>query len=210
MRRSFLFVPAVLLLSAAPGQAAVWDWIKDLSGPGPSESRGNLLWTFCFGSPLDRRPQDPCLFADGRRFVNESDDNFPNRVRFEAYDFGITWKLWEERIELGGGAGFMRFHSEDRINGGEMTTRKFTLNLPRMVAVPVRIIFPMIPNEGWPRRLSRVLKVYGRFNIIPGRIDATDFGVPLGSGVGQSTFAEENDIVWSNGFILDLGELVWP
>jgi len=221
MKRFTIVALFVLILTPGRAEALWWDWIKELSGPGPSQSEGNGLATLCIsewphlGDPLHPPPPDakikkvPCIFIDGRTYVNGEDDNFPNRVRIRAWDFGITWKLLHERIEIGSGLGFMQFDSADRItnNGLRVTTRKFTLTTPRIVAVPVRLFFPMIPDKGWPGRLSRLLKFHARMNIIPGTIDATDFGVPVGTAQGQSTFRAVNDAVWSSGFIVDIGEL---
>lgn len=213
MTRSVTAVLAIVLFTAAPAEANWWDWIHQLSGPGPSDSRGNALATICFGAADRGDARVLCPFIDVRRFVTRPEDNFPNRVEFEAFDFGVTWMLAKRRVELGAGAGFMRFHSEDRIaDRGEITTTKLTFNAPRVVVVPLAFLAPdasLRPLRSGRARLLRLLKVYARLNVIPGTIDATDFGVPLGSGSGESTFSAKNDVVLSHGFIIDIGELFW-
>jgi len=200
----------VLLAVASPAEAGMWDWIKELSGPGPSEGRGNLLGTMCF-DPLRTAPwTQPCAFVDWRSFENESDNNFPNNVRIEAYDFGVTWKLHTSgAIEVGAGAGLMRFSSDDRINnsGAQVITTKLTLTAPRVVLAPIGLFLDKTDRD-FLSNLARVLKLYARYNFISGKLDATDFGVRLGTGPGESTFSVDGDFVPSYGFIFDLGELL--
>jgi hypothetical protein len=201
----------ILLLTVAPrAEANFWDWIHELSGPGKSKTQGAVVYSDCF-SPLRTAPMTrPCLFLDWQSYRNLDGDNFPNSVRFDFYDVGVTWKLHRSRaFEVGAGIGLVRFSSDDQINntGDTVTTSRVTVILPRLVLAPGALFFDG-GARGWGARWARVAKLYGRQNIIPGTIDATDFGVRLGTGPGESTFTEDNDAPWSYGVIFDLGELV--
>jgi hypothetical protein len=201
-------VLVLLLAAASPAEANMWDWINELSGPGPSHGRGNGLITVCAPGRAAEWKR-PCGFFDLRRFETESEDNFPNDVSFVVYDGGLTWKLWRRAFEVGFGGGAMRFTSDDRItnSGDDVTTTKFIFTIPRVVAVPGAAFFERIDSD-WGARFARVFKVYARVNIIPGTMDATDFGVRLGSGPDESTFRAGTHGVPSVGWILDLGELL--
>lgn len=216
MKRSVVAAAICAALLAYPGRAdaGIWDWIQELSGPGPSGARPgkNILSTFCFGGDGRFKPRPrvtatatstgafnkkPCLYADYRRFDNEDDDNFPADVTLSFYDVGPTWELLQEgQIEIGVGMGAMRSESND------VNNTQFTITLFRFTIQPLSLV------PGWERnRWLSILKAYYRVTLIPGTIDATDFGVPLGSGPGQSTFSTDNDRVRSAGFIVDVFEL---
>jgi len=216
MIRLLAGVTLLLLLAPARADAAWWDWIKELSGPGPSQSKFSVIGTICtsdIAKDKDVAIQEknrttlkkpPCLFVDFRPFDNKSDDNFPNNVQIQAWDFGVTWKLFDQRVEVGAGGGLMRFASDDHItNSGEKVTHTSgTLTIPRIVVVPLRFL-PCTKARAW-----RILKFYIRENVILGTIDAMTFGVPSGSGAGASTFRAKNDPVFSYGFLLDFVELL--
>jgi hypothetical protein len=202
----------ILLLTVAPrAEANVWDWIHELSGPGKSKTQGAVVYSDCFDSLRTAPMTRPCLFLDWQSYRNLDDDNFPNSVRFDFYDVGVTWKLHRSRaIEVGAGIGLVRFSSDDQINDTDdkVTTNRVTVILPRLVLAPGALFFDRSAS-GTGARIARVFKLYGRQNIIPGTIDATDFGVRLGTGEGESTFTEDNDRPWSYGLIFDFGELLF-
>jgi hypothetical protein len=210
----------VLLFIPTTAEAWYFDWIWELSGPGPSEGGPGVLGTFCLFSNASSRGSTrfdpaPCLYVDRRSVQNDrdgkggDDDNFPNRVRLEPWDFGVSWRLFNDGLEVGAGIGFIRFQSDDLIaHRGKLARTKFTVNAPRVVVAPIRLLFPGVDNSDWTGALTRLVKVYGRLTIIPGTIDATDFGVPLGMAPGQSTFRERNDVVPSAGLVIDVGEFL--
>lgn len=213
MRHSLVCAVALLLLTPIPSEAW-WDWIKELSGPGPSKGhQPTVIATVCVLEWFDDSPlseKDPCIFVDRRAYFTIPEENaFPNEVEFQAWDFGASWRLAGNRLQLGAGAGFMRFTSDDQIdNIGETVTRRFTLTLPRIVLVPLRFI-PGVPKDnGFWATTARVVKFHVRMNIIIPKIDAPDFGVPFGVGPGRSRFIARIDPVWSYGFMIDLGELL--
>jgi hypothetical protein len=140
------------------------------------------------------------VYFDYRRFKNEDDDNFPAEVKLSFYDVGPTWELLREgQIEVGVGVGVMR--SE----GNNINHSNFTVTFFRFAIQPLSLV------PGWERkRGAAILKWYVRATLIPGTIDAMDFGVGLGSGAGQSTFSAKNDTVRSMGFMVDLLELLRP
>lgn len=219
MRHIYTAIVTVLLLTPAKAAAMPWDWIKELSGPGDSTGNPGLLTTVCpfqWFSDANIAVNDeprwnriPCVFADRRSVKNKDDDNFPNRVRIESYDFGASWKLAKARLELGVGAGVMIFHSEDLINNsGKMTRTKLTLTPLRAVIAPIRLFFP--DAVGAKGRWTRIVKGYFRVNMITGNIGPTDFGVRAGTGPGESSWpGATNEFVPSAGFIVDFGELLF-
>lgn len=220
-------VASMVLFAPVAAHANIWDWIQELSGPGPLHGRGNVLTTLCPGAlrgPFNKEhpatvesiPPDgafdkrPCFFADLRRLQNHRDekdldrDNFPAAVNLTAYDFGVTWQFGPGRpLELGTGVGLAVFRG--RPDGASIMT-----TTPRFTVTPVRgVVTPLALVPAWQRnRFARILKFHAGWILIPGTIDATDFGVPLGTGPGQSLFSEPNDWVFSKGFLIDLGELI--
>jgi hypothetical protein len=215
MKRGVLAAVIAAALIGIPGRAEsnMWDCIQDLSGPGPSNGHGNVVFTWCpergagaatlmqrdrdvteMNGLFQRRPA--CYYFDLRRFENPEEDNFPAKVKMTFHEAGLTWKLLQQgQLEGGFGAGAMRSES----NGVKGT--HFTLTVFRLAAQPLYFI-PSLTDNKWPS----VLKWYYRVTLLPGRIDATDFGVPLGTGAGQSTFSTNNDVVRSAGFFIDLLE----
>jgi hypothetical protein len=206
-----LFVITVLALPRT-AHASLWDWIQEFSGPGPSNGRGNIAATLCLTRKFEGRPlaipgatttgsldKIPCVFFDYRRFENQDDDNFPAKVTLNMWDFGPTWTFLPERqIQIGPGLGVLQ------ATGNNATSTHFTVTLVRFGITPLALV------PGWEKkRLPRILKWYYRETLVPGTLDATDFGVTLGSGPGQSLFSAKNDLVRSAGFMIDLGELVF-
>jgi len=197
-----------------------WDWLDKMSGPGPSRSRdpsSSILGTVCWRAPFTTERTSsptidriPCLFVDKRRFENGSDDNFPSDVKTNAFDFGVTWKVWKERFEIGAGTGFMHFDSQNRVTQATETTTKVTVTVPRLVVQPLRFI-PLTKDgklTGWNGRFARVLKFYYRETLVTGDLRAEDFATRTGSRFGQSLFSSSNEFVRSRGFIIDFGELL--
>jgi hypothetical protein len=195
----------VLLVSTVPAEANWWDVIKQLSGPGPSDTRGNVVMTYCWLNRDTLQNEQPCFFFDLRRFETRDGSDFPNKVRFQAHDAGLTWQILNKSAELGFGAGLMRFQSEDRFRDrGELTVTRLTFTAPRAVIAPVRTLILLFSGrDANPGKWASVLKAYGRVNVIVGRLDTEDFGIPFGGGENQSRFTARNDVVWSNGFIID-------
>ena len=215
---------ALALLVASPQRADAhwWEFLEELSGPGPSKGgEFTLLATMCFESDLSITPRDstartrtgmklPCWFVDQSLFKNDDDDNFPARVTISSWNFGPTWKfLRYGQVEVGAGIGWMTFEGPD----GD-ANKHFTITPFRLAVAPIALFAPPSSMPGWMgpvlRNWSSSIKVYARGTLIPGDIDATNFGVPLGTGPGQSTFTASNDFVMSAGIVLDLGELFLP
>jgi hypothetical protein len=220
MKRGFFAALLAAALFGVPGRAEanMWDWIQDMSGPGPSNGRGNALATLCFDKSLTKfRPivasadqmkgffvKKPCAFIDVRRFENTEEDNFPAKVKLTLYDFGPTWELLDGGpMEFGFGLGFMQAEGTSNTTGNRESGSHFTVTIFRLVLQPLNFI-PGKQDKKW----LAWFKWYYRMQALPGKIDATDFGVAPGTGPGQSTFSATNDIVRSTGFIFDLGELL--
>src|SRR5437773_9195710 len=117
VRLTTLFL-IVMALASIPAQANIWDWLGELSGPGPFHSRGNITFTvYCWHGDVaesaeegttgearnakwfhvlqDRKAKGPCLFFDtrGLEVKNPSDSRFfPTRL--EIYEGGPTYRLW--------------------------------------------------------------------------------------------------------------------
>lgn len=222
-----LAVAGLVLMSPSVARANLWDWIQELSGPGSFHGRGNLLGTICRGGllgaydeahpsqiksipPSGRFDKRPCLFVDTRRLENHKEatdldrDNFPAKVQLTAYDFGVTWQFGPARqFEIGTGVGLVAFSSRPDGASTTTSTHRFTITPIRVVMMPLTVVPHLQRN-----RFARLVKFHVGMLLIPGQIDATDFGVRLGTGPGESSWSARNDKLLSRGFLLDFGELI--
>src|SRR5262249_21343132 len=147
----------------------IWDWIHEMSGPGPYDAYGqtvkNFMVSLCPG-PIEEHPvvgifsreltadpgikPRPCFFVD-KRWVRydplKQKGNFPTEVDLNATDFGISWQFASyQRAEFGVGAGWATFNGLDGVS-----RRKFTLTLPRIIVMPLALI----PNKILPNAATR-------------------------------------------------------
>jgi hypothetical protein len=220
-----------LLAFPPPARADIWDWLSEFSGPGPFHANyknsfpPNTLVTLCPGNgDVNGRPHTtitgdggkiPCVYVDFRNLINSPDqkggeDNFPNQVKIVAYDFGVAFDL-EHRIQVGAGAGFMHFNSQDTVHPGQSVVRnRFDITLFRLTAQPLQFIPVHAGRDGWKQgwkngwkdnKYAGLLKFYVKYTVVPGDLDGSDFGIPT------STFSASNDVLFSRGFFVDFGEL---
>jgi hypothetical protein len=202
MKRALHVVSLVLVLAAVssrPAEANLWDWLDQLSGPGPFASRGNIAFTLqCEPAPGTRtrddnwlnilRPDErgQCWYFDQRVFRSEADDRF-GPVTASISEVGSSYQLVGS-LEVGAGAGLARFSSE-----GASATR-LTLTFPRLVFKPLRLI-PQLDERRWPS----FFQVYYRETLIVGPLRHDDFDFEEGV-----TFSVDHDRVKSMGFIIDV------
>jgi hypothetical protein len=200
------FTLIVMGLCSRPAEAGLWDWLEELSGPGPfrEDALANFTARVCFTPTPRSGSREPCVYLDYRRFINNEDDNFfeeIGEVRATAFDFGLTWEIWRP-IDVGVGGGFLRFHTSKK------DTTRTTLVGPRVQVKPL-LFFRPAPYWSQDQNLRRrqwasVLKFYVRHSVILGRLQGTtDFGAE------KSSFDVTNDRVMSYGFLLDFTELIY-
>jgi hypothetical protein len=209
---------SAMVVSVRPAQADFWDWLQEFSGPGPFGT-GQTLNTMvpCPEKFRDSRqslafdPDNPltCFFFDHRSFDNtHQPDNFGiknpgdpgvGKVSLHFYEVGFSRRM-HPAVELGFGGGFMSIASR-----GE-TKYKPVITLSRVVVTPAMLFrSPSYWNTN-PSRLKHVLKIvkfYGRLNIIAGELDAADFGL----SPSESDFKTNMERVASAGFIFDAHEI---
>jgi len=202
----------VMLIWVQPARADWWDWLEELTAPGPSHSRGNIALTiYCNrdkandrsvkGTPMDggwfkplskNSTQHLCYFADVRRFKSEEDARFfPARI--EMYEAGPTFTLSQNvPIEIGIGAGLMH------IDSSGIKADRMTISFPRIVFKPLLLLHSLkeSPNSadyGFFQLYFRETRVFGEFT-------ASDFNTKPGY-----TFQSRvnGDLPRSFGFIVD-------
>jgi len=220
------------LMTAVPGiaHASLWDWIQEMSGPGPFKGYNktllNVIYTACPGqaaAPAGLKPFDnsrdkvpdpgikktPCWFFDSRLLRYDGSGSFPAAVDVHAIDGGIAWQFASyQRFSVGVGMGVMRFTGRN-----DATTNAFALTLPRVDMMPLAIIVPLFVKPSAVTRMAthpalRILKFHLGGLYLPRDFDATNFGVEKGSGPQQSTFSTSHEYLLSRGFFVDLGELI--
>jgi hypothetical protein len=208
--RLAIFIVAVFCGSSRPVAANmaddIWDALEALSGPGSFEGRESVpVSGLCFGrkdlpqagnpAPLFGRPRDlkrkyPCWFFDYRRLVSHTNDRFPTRVQVKIFEAGATWEL-QPFMELGVGAGFMRFNTAGLIRN------RLTITPLRFVFMPIRA-FPKFQNS----RRARFLKYYVRETWMPQTLTGADFAAK------DTGFKVRGDVLTSAGFLIDVFELI--
>lgn len=204
-------VITVLLVCSRPAEAKAgwWDWLEDLSGPGPFTTRGNLMTTIiCSDSDADTKvgslfklsdPTKPgtgsCLYFDYRAFRAEADQRY-NKVDVSIAEFGPSVRL-HPAVEVGAGVGFIHF-SSTAPGAKAVTATRFTISFPRLVFMPLQAIpSPRFQNDNrWG-----FLKLYWRETIITGELDQSNFATIPGAAV---SFRSKGERVKSMGFIIDL------
>ncbi len=142
---------------------------------------------------LTRLPSHmPCFFLDARSVVTVPDDNFPRRSSAFVVDSGVTFPITRP-LEIGVGAGFVRFHT------GDISRYRFTFTPMRFVVKPLLLV----PKWRKSTKLD-FLKYYIKETIIVGRLRGEDFGV------SNDVFDNKTwkDYVTSGGFIIDVFELL--
>lgn len=219
--RSCVLGLVLLFASAQPARADIWDWLEQMSGPGPFTTRpftwrlpGNVTFMpYCHQKPDDgngvlraldtpQQPGDPrtCVFLDFRRFeVPETTRFFATNVTI--WEAGTSYRI-AGPIDVGWGIG--HFH----ISGGGLSGDKLTLTFPRLVFMPA-LMFDRARDSGW----ATLFQVYFRETRLLGTLDQKNIAVKP----GQEAFSIENDGVASLGFIIDVTPIVdavlkpmWP
>jgi hypothetical protein len=225
MKRTFQLlglVVTVLLVCSRPAEAngGWWDWLEDLSGPGPFHSRKpyNLMLTlictdtgvtgaerlFKFPDyPKDPKPGEPakqptCLFYDQRFLRTDADTRF-GTVDATMIEIGPYVRL-HRSFEVGAGVGFIHF-SSTRADGTRLTPTQVTVSFPRLVFMPLAAIpfGDFQTNSHWG-----FFKMYYKETIIGRELNETNFALAAGS---TATFKSRYGRVRSTGFIIDGAEL---
>lgn len=143
----FLF----MLMGVQTARADIWDWLEDLSGPGPFHTRGNLSGTFYCSKdkPDPNRPElggwfrplgrdsrkYACFYADVRRFRSDADLRF-QETSMDFYESGTMLRPIKDipAIEIGAGVGFVHMDS------GGLTSTRFTISFPKVALKPFLLI----------------------------------------------------------------------
>lgn len=184
-----LVVPAALLMAAAPARANIWDYLEQLSGPGPFGGPGSIHLTGgCLGvatakNAVERqeftktswnllgipptsaiKPHTPCFFFDVNPGLSAEKDTRFAQVDATLYDFGVTFPVWRP-LEIGFGVGRMHFDS----NG--VSTTRTSVTVPRVVIKPLLFV-PKLQGKKWPG----FFKYYLSMVTIAG-LAGQDFGV---------------------------------
>jgi len=205
----------ILGMCTPPAEAKVWDWLEELSGPGPFEARYpgrtflfNIICTDTgatkngrsitglhrLGRVPDPKKMSKCLFVDQRWFVTNNDSSRFYRTMVKTTEFGPAIRL-HPALEVGAGLGGMWFTSESPEKPFRAT--QWTITFPRVVFMPLLAI-PGLENAGWG-----FFKMYFRESVIVGTVDQNDIATKPGN-----TFSVNDDRVRSAGFIIDITALV--
>jgi hypothetical protein len=191
-----------LVMLAAPSRALavgwddLWDYLDQLSGPGPFHGKGAAaIQIACIEggrANLLRSPSSPdgivpCLFVDFRALSVEPKDPF-DEVTAKLTDIGVSWHL-QRYFEYGAGIGMARFNSKG------ITTTNFTLTYLRLGVKPL----VLIPRWRDSKRAAAV-KYFYRHTIRFGEISAADFGV-------VDPWREGTEVLKSNGVLVDVYQL---
>jgi hypothetical protein len=198
MKRFFSLIGLMLVAVMAcpqPAEASLWDWLQELSGPGPFHGRFNYALTLkCEGSGVfrpsrtDVKSPTTCVFFDQRFFKSEADDRFDS-VNVVVTEIGPSIRL-HPAVEVGAGIGVINFTSE-----GKSATR-LTGSFPRLVFNPFLALPKLQTNKhaDWG-----FFKIYFRESIIVGGLSEEDFSAKPGT-----RFSVRHERVRSMGFIIDV------
>ena len=218
--RSFVLGLVLLFACAQPARADIWDWLEEMSGPGPFKTKplvgrvgpGNMTYTlFCRApkgkadfTPFFERGRDglseevtsgeECLTLDFRKF------RFPGNGRFEATSVQITELSYGYKIgpaiEIAGGVGWFRTSSEG-VSGSQIE-----VSVPKVTVMPALFFDAAQKHRDWG-----FFQAYFRHSHILAELDATNFGLKR----GNENFKLTSDGVASAGFIIEpiaLGHLI--
>jgi hypothetical protein len=193
--------------------------MQEWSGPGPFDSTGNVLVTLC-GLQKEvtvlTAPSNRCFFLDARTLKVKSDatGNFPIKVTASFVDAGPTWRFLKGSVELGGGAGLMTatgdqvavrptLNARALVKPGLLAAQGLCALFKKLTCHSDQSAFYDISTKTnlWRTRGLHVLKFYGRGNVILWRLRGEDLGA------NGTSWDETNEIVFSRGFLIDLGEL---
>jgi len=192
----------VMTIWSVPAKADIWDWLEQLSGPGPFNGRGKLpesatATIYCHGFDsgsgwlrlLNRADaRGPCVFADVHNFEAPDDERF-FRVRATLTEFGPTYRI-APPVEVGIGVGLIRFNSTGKI------TDRMTISFPRVVFKPLLLV-PSLQEKrkgNWG-----FIQMYFRETHILGKLNQDDFRPQRGT-----TFHTDEDMVASTGILIDV------
>ncbi len=212
------FALSMMLTIPASARANFFDWLQEMSGPGPFDSKeGAYLFTLCptnltsgiFQDPgLKAEPgfdKKPCVFLDRRNLKYDGKGEFPAAVGLLTYDAGLAWRMASyRRLSIGVGVGTAKFTGR-----GDVKRERLTLTLPRVEAMPLALLAPLFFGPEKTEKLARsrwlrVVKYHAGFVFIPGSVDSTTFGVPM----EEKNFSRGHEFLFSRGVFIDFGELV--
>ena len=199
----FFFV----LIWAQPARADIWDWLEDLSGPGPFHSRGNIAGTlYCnkanvngkdlggWFKPLGRdSPKYACYYASVRAFRSDEDAKF-KETSIQLYDAGTMFRPFRDipAFEFGVGAGLMHMSS------GGLGSNRFTVTFPRVALKPLLLIGPL--QKGERRDNYGFIQLFFQETRTVHGFSSSDFSTQPGFTYAPPTNGE---VLKSFGFIID-------
>jgi hypothetical protein len=174
------FVAAVMLGSAPSAHAGLddwWDYLDQLSGPGPfygGPAIGATIGCFEDGRFVWRRAIretrfSPCVYWDWRQLSAPAKAPF-DEVSANLVDSGVSFHI-TPYFEYGVGLGMAHFATTVRET--EFTVNNFTVTPARLVVRPLRV-FPQWRANTRAGFLQVVVRDTMRF----GRLTSADFGAP--------------------------------
>lgn len=207
----------VLGVCSRPAEANLWDWMEELSGPGPFRDPfpfSNFVLTLkCEGSgafrlsTVDVKSPTTCFFLD-QRVLNNDDKKNPefgdprfNKVNVSITEIGPSIRL-HPAFELSAGMGAIHF------SGSGTSETRLTISFPRLV------FNPLLAVPKWQTNNNADLaffKIYFRESIIVKGLHQSDFSPKPEQAKSSTPFATTNERVMSMGFIIDyvaLGHLL--
>jgi hypothetical protein len=147
-----LIVFFFVLIWAQPARADIWDWLEDLSGPGPFHGRGNIAATFYCNKdtvnqqqlggwfkPLGRdSTKHACYYASFRAFRSDADARF-EETSIHLYEAGTMFRPFHDipAFEFGVGGGLLH------MNSGGSGSDRFTITFPRVAIKPLLLVGPL-------------------------------------------------------------------
>ena len=212
VRHSCVLSMVFLFAWAQPARADIWDWLEQMSGPGPFKTKplvgnwgpGNVTYTLFCRSPKKSADFTPffdkgnvnlseevtsgeeCLTLDFRKF------QFPGNERFEATFVQITEMAYGYKIapaiEVGGGIGWFRTSSAG-VSGSQVE-----VSVPKVTVMPALFFDAAQKHRDWG-----FFQAYFRHSHILAEMDATNFGLKR----GNENFKLTSDGVASAGFIIE-------
>lgn len=173
-------VAAVMLSCVSPAYAGLddwWDYLDQLSGPGPFHDGPALgaevgCWdggSFVWRRPIKESRFKTCVYWDWRELTAPPRAPFAE-VSANLIDSGVSFHF-NEYFEYGAGLGWAHFAT---------TVKDNKLSVNNLTVTPVRVVFR--PLRAFPRLRSKskagFLQVVIRDTVRVGRLTSADFGAP--------------------------------
>lgn len=174
-------VAAMVLCSSSRAEAGLddwWDYLDQLSGPGPFHDGPALAATVgCWegGSFVWRRASKesrvkPCVYWDWRELTAPPRAPF-GEVTANLIDSGVSLHI-NEYLEVGAGIGWAHFATT--IRDTKYPVNNLTVTPARVVIRPLRALIPKLRSNS----KAGFLQVVIRDTVRVGRLTSADFGVP--------------------------------